>query len=349
MNKHLYDLAYQFKKTVLWKNVFEEEMFAIRLDNGEFGYCSLMGRNGEHTALAVYPGTSGLSSLRLAINRTGFRMSEVLIQNCLQCSFEKRDQFSTEELEEVLNYCRNEGLPQRAPFAQFSKHSPYCVPWIIESESDVRTIEKALEVVLALSDYLKTVTLEEAGLRGIRLEMDSESFFDDYSRTEPVTVPVYSVVDGKLHIDERVGLPAFEERKTKEPVLLDKKTVDAYKNAVNKAEGLILECGIERVDSIISGKPPYLPAMLFTVEHESGYAFLPVLGDKVDYDVDAMLEKFVGNLVASEVKPVEIRVRDYETWTLLKGFCTSCGIKLVRDSFLRMLDEVVESFNNMGF
>ena len=39
--------------------MFEEELYAVGLD-GEIGYCSLMGRNGQHAALAVYVGEQGV-------------------------------------------------------------------------------------------------------------------------------------------------------------------------------------------------------------------------------------------------------------------------------------------------
>ena len=43
----LYDIALQYKKTKLWKQLCDTELFALKLSNGEIGYCSVMGRAGR--------------------------------------------------------------------------------------------------------------------------------------------------------------------------------------------------------------------------------------------------------------------------------------------------------------
>ena len=60
MKKEYLDLAYAFRKSKIWKKIYEEELFAVRLPKArgkkkdEIGYCVIMGRNGEHLCLAVY-------------------------------------------------------------------------------------------------------------------------------------------------------------------------------------------------------------------------------------------------------------------------------------------------------
>ena len=58
----LYRLAFAYKKTKLWKKLSDGQLFAVALSDGETGYCSVMGALGEHIALALYPGASGLRS-----------------------------------------------------------------------------------------------------------------------------------------------------------------------------------------------------------------------------------------------------------------------------------------------
>ena len=64
MNKeHLFDLAFSFREKKLWKQLVEEELFAVKLSangkNDQIGYCFVMGTNGQHKAVAIYPGVAG--------------------------------------------------------------------------------------------------------------------------------------------------------------------------------------------------------------------------------------------------------------------------------------------------
>ena len=52
----LFELAFIYKKTKLWKMLWDSEIFAVSLPNGEIGYCCVMGAIGEHGALALRTG-----------------------------------------------------------------------------------------------------------------------------------------------------------------------------------------------------------------------------------------------------------------------------------------------------
>ena len=42
----LYDVAFRYKKSGLWKKLWDNEVFAIRLDGDETGYVCIMGGTG---------------------------------------------------------------------------------------------------------------------------------------------------------------------------------------------------------------------------------------------------------------------------------------------------------------
>ena len=67
---HYYDLGYAFRNSKIWKRLYEEELFAVKLPikGNPIGYCCVMGRNGEHMALAVYIGAEGFTSYRIIAN-----------------------------------------------------------------------------------------------------------------------------------------------------------------------------------------------------------------------------------------------------------------------------------------
>ena len=71
----LYDLALNYRKTKLWKALYDSEFFAVSLSNGQIGYCCVMGFLGEHIALALYIGARSLDRYRLVQKMDGREMS----------------------------------------------------------------------------------------------------------------------------------------------------------------------------------------------------------------------------------------------------------------------------------
>lgn len=109
-SEHLYSLAFAVRKTKLWKTLYDNELFAVSMSNGEIGYCSVMGALGEHLALALYIGSEGLDSYRLFQEANYMEMNVLktqefmLSQVCLQCSFESKEELSSKELDAVRKY-----------------------------------------------------------------------------------------------------------------------------------------------------------------------------------------------------------------------------------------------------
>ena len=106
ISKKLYELAFEFKKIKLWSKLYDSQVFAIELSGGEIAYCSVMGHNKEHFALAVYIGDKGWNSfLKCASDHDGFTESQyqelLYSQECLQVSFENKEMLSPEEIEGV--------------------------------------------------------------------------------------------------------------------------------------------------------------------------------------------------------------------------------------------------------
>ena len=342
---HLYDLGYAFRKAKPWKEIFEEELFAVKLGKKAIGYCSLMGRNGEHMALAVYPGAEGFTSYRKLASRAPDHVptskAELLVQDCIQCSIERRDMLDPEELDELKDYCQKTGIPFRGPFPQFTRYYPYCMPCNVNKPSDWRAIETALQVLLELTKKGKTIGKAGLGLRPVAVSLNGEEYISEEHGgfggllDDVVTIPLYSIVNGKLAA-ERIPLPPYTERKLAPPFFMDE---TAIARLMQKRHKGTLECEIIRMPEPVDGDPPYLPAVLMTIDQD-GLLLPPIAGEGPEYSPTRMLDEFISAL--GDACPKVIKVRTAETKLLLAEFCRKTKIRLVETEDMALLDDAIE-------
>lgn len=112
----LYEAAFRYKKTKLWKKMWDTDIFAVKLNSGETGYVSIMGRNGEYNALGLYIGKAGFESFRLMANLSRYSGSEfrdrelMLQQKCLQTALQNREDLRPEEVDEARAYAKKNGI-----------------------------------------------------------------------------------------------------------------------------------------------------------------------------------------------------------------------------------------------
>lgn len=351
---HLYELAYAFRKSKIWKQVFEDEVFAVKLPKkaagGKTAYCSIMGSNNEYIALAVYIGPEGFNSYRIIADtsssmNTPDSYADLLSQDCIQCSLEARDLMDPEELDALRAYTEAAGIPFRAPFPRFSRYFPYCMPWAVRKASDLHALEAVLEVVTRLPAELKKSGKAGLGLWPINVTLHDEAYvvkqlglFDDTVGDE-VTVPLFTIKDGNLVIT-RIPLPPYTERQPSAPTMIN--DIAIAKMLRNKQKG-VYECEVVRLPEPVDGKPPYIPAALMTVRGD-GTVLQPVVGADPVYDANEMLRDFLS--VLGDIYPKTIKVRTTETKVLLEEFCRRAKIRLVETEELPLMDDFIDELND---
>lgn len=336
-SKHLYDLAFAYKKTRLWKKMDDTELFAIALPDGETGYCSVMGDMGEHIALALYVGQAGLDSYRklvLGVNLMDeLDPSTMLSQNCLQCAFESREALSDEEAAAVRSYTRANGITLRGPHAwpQFLKYVPRRYPWHIQEETDWAYMEEALSAAIALSAILDGNRRRDLGFVPI---------LDD----TPAAIPLVVRQNGE-YVLLRTDLPEAAPEEWPAPPAPERKTVDKLRKLKKKG---IYQCGILWLPGFIeeSGEdqgPPQLACMLLCVDSRRHFILPvePVLGFS-DHP-ELLIQSLTESLLREKTCPSAMKVRDEETRALLENFCAAVGVLLSLDEHLPVLDDVREN------
>ena len=337
-SEKMYDLAFQYKATKLWKKLYDDEIFAVQLSDGETGYCCVMGMLGDHISLALYVGEDGYLSYRDIANGVPdpsdvIAMGELMTcQDCLQCSFENKDMLSGEELEEVRQYAKahEKQLRGKNAFPQFIKYQPGRYPWHYDTETDERRICEALSAAIELAKLLQGHTKQELQLHAIR-----EGFTE---------IPLFCH-DGDQWIVNHTTLPEAT-RKYPAPVIENEILTTKIRRMKKKGAW---ECGTMRLSTPVQDegdKAPYFPMVLLSVDRGEGYVFPPVISD--GEDAAEIANKFGSELLTTAC-PRSIRAGDDRCFAILQDLCKKVGIQLKREDHLEALDEAMqELFFGLG-
>ncbi|MCD8089703.1 MAG: hypothetical protein LUD81_03610 [Clostridiales bacterium] len=167
----LYEKALEYKKTKLWKKLSDSQLIAVEHSDGTIGYCCIMGKMGQHIALAVYPGEEGLSSLRNLYYNSPFdpiwvNREKMILQSCISCSFENMDDLHESEKKLLRTYCSSHNIRLRGKNScpKFERMQPYRVPWFLKDETDKKYMEEALGACTELSKRLEAGILSVSDL-----------------------------------------------------------------------------------------------------------------------------------------------------------------------------------------
>ena len=320
----MYELAFQYKKTKLWKKLHDTDIFAVKLSDGKIGYCCVMGMAGKENAVALYPGAQAFQSylelFELALNGMPPEAAgqDILFsQNCLQCAFENKDLLQPDELDEVKAYTKKHGITLRGAnaFPQFIRYQPYYHPWYISSELEQQYICEALEACMAMAEVLEMKGKRALGFSGYVLDAST-----------PDIPCLEKGNDG--YIVTRIPVPEEIPVEYPSPTMKNEITLARLKKMKKKGS---LECRMVRLPMPIQeseGMPPYYPAFLAAVDTNAKklYPTQPVL--YLEEQPEDCLVAFAEVLLKAEICPKAIRTNDRRTFEMLKHLCSAVEIRL---------------------
>jgi hypothetical protein len=340
----LYDIALQYKNTKLWKQLGDTELFALELSNGETGYCSVMGELGEHIALALYIGRNGLDSYRNMFEaqaaHTAMAQRELLLsQDCLQCSFENKDELCPGEIEEAMRYSKARGISYRGrkSFPQFQRYRPAHYPWRLKDKEDEQLLYEALSAALLVAAKLKEESKYYFG------------FLDDtpYNRSIP-----YLERGRRGYTLSKIDLPPRQKKYYPSPPVRDELLVARLKQ--KKKTGAVWACEVAMFPSPMSDEAadddgcienpeeaPFFPHMLLAADCKSEMIICSELVSDYDSDADKLIAA-LARIMSEHGVPSEIQVRDKRTELLLAEFAKQAGFKIIRCDDLPLLDDIEE-------
>lgn len=152
--RRLFDLANRLRKAEPWLTMSESDFFGIQMPGtGETVFVSVMGLNGEHLALAVWPTVRDLHGfLKIAYGRPGRNTMDVMCDTRqTQVTFGNKGDLLWYEKSLVERL----GLKftGRMAWPLFRNISPGWLPWAIRAD-DARWLETAMEQVLAVEEQM---------------------------------------------------------------------------------------------------------------------------------------------------------------------------------------------------
>lgn len=332
----LYQLALEYKKTRLWKSLWETEMFAVKLSGGRIGYISIMGSGGEHIALSLQIGEEAfLSFRRLAMIDTfllpPLKMHELsLQQDCMQCSLENKDMLEQQEYEDARDYFRRNGIRPsgKNSYPMFRKYAPNHFPWPLQTQEEQEDLCEALSAAIALSGLLKGKRKTSLGLKP--LEDDTEEILLLESR------------DGG-YVLGKTPLPAERPVELPKPKAGNDIALASLKKI--KRAGL-WECEIIRFLQPVQNNPeevPYFPSLLMAAKSPDGYILSVPPVKNYEEDPEELLNQFVDAMLQEKICPARIKARDERTYAFAESLCKKLKIHLEIDEDLPALDEAEEN------
>lgn len=247
--------------------MYDSDIFGVgNPENGEIGYCCVLGNEGEFYGLAVYTGTKGLQSyFRMQSDENiNDKFSAWYIHDCLSMLFADRKKMPEEELQMIKQL----GLKIRGENAYplFRNFLPGYCPWLLNRGEAIyltQVVQQALIVCERCKDDKKSLWL--GGL-------------DHYLVRMP---------------ENQQGIIAWENEYYKSPSLKieekriewDEMRIQKIKDAFQSSDS-ILEIGFFYSPEPIreSDERPYFPYVCFIIEQNLGVVVSFSIGHPCDFD-----------------------------------------------------------------
>ncbi len=333
----LYGLAFEYKKTRLWKVLGDMEVFAVKLSADRIGYISIMGQAGGYCALGLFIGDKGFNSFRTIAATDPETLSlreyheHILQHECLQCAFEGKDQLSEEEREEAKVYARSHGvrISGKNAYPHFMKYQPNCCPWHLQTEQEVEDLCEALAAAIEMGRLLEERTADALGLRAVDGSTKEILMLEHQEQ-------VWEMGKTLLPIEKPKEVPAPK---------ISNEIAAARLRKVKKAG--IWECEIIRFPQPVQNSPeevPVFPALLLAVESSTGYILQVPPVENYENEPEELLNLFVEALLKEEIRPIEIKARDERMYFFAKDLCDKLKAAISIEEELPSLDEAEDDF-----
>lgn len=322
----LYQAAIAFQQAAPWDLMTNEDLFAVENpDDGEMGYCSVLGSAALEFGLGVFLGAEGYDRYAglIAHEVDPEDLEEALMTRSISLLYADRENLGKQDRDMI----RSLGLRFRGRNAWplFQSQQPGYAPWFLD-KGEMLFLTTAIEQALAVADEIRSGRLDP-------LERESENLvLARYHR------------GGRWHEEWR-KLP--DRRNTPEHASQGINAVEqAELHLLRKRAGRL--SGRWELDIFILPTPigqaperPYYPLCFLAMERQEGL----IVGTSTTepwLDLSQKQDQVVSMLTKAKHLPAEVRVTSHKVREVVEPITNILGIKL-RVGAVPMLEETKAS------
>lgn len=340
MDKDLITAALHFRRCALFETLNDCQIFAVKLPDGQTGYCCCMGNGGQHFALALYRGDEGFSTYLNSINfrqhidpldmfesQMTFHAINCDFENATDCVTGKDERAAIKQIaaEEGIKMCRPKGWPDFHVMAGATQYIG------IPEEADRHDMTLALQAGCEVAHKIEGLDYIQIAALG---------FEDSYATDKGgKVIPLLSIRPDGSWVWGKTTTPPLTEKKFTTPVFNNPSAI--FKIRAMKHQGTYECCVAHSPVPIADGDMRYSPIDLLTVIDPQGFPpFIPAfIREQKGWETE-ILDSFATEIINSGMCPTCINTDNEQTYTLLKDFCEKTGIKLNRIAHATLVREM---------
>ena len=337
--KNLYAAALAFEEIEPWEWMSDIDVFGVQNpEDGEIGYCCVLGELGEVLGLVVYLGTEGLEQHRKIQSgklRTG-SPEFIYSQHCLTAWFSDRNELDKTDLKVVkqlgLKFHGGNAWPQ------FRSFQPGYYPWhLTESEARYLTLslEQAREIALCLEKDPDWLSAPSASHYLVRVPIDEPSQLGKVHESSTAAQPSMGQQLLFEPFDEPHGRQWKNEWLKPAPLTqarvrvfsIDEVRLQRIKNTSQARHG------IWEVDAFYTPNPvdgdnrPFFPYTFLCADHESGFIFDTVIAEPSRWQTE-FCKAFLEGIETHKLVPNTLWLRKEELRELFEPLAAWLGIDM---------------------
>lgn len=327
----LIDQALAFAQAEPWTWMDDGQVIGVvHPDSGEKGYCSIMGRESNFKAIALYPGRQGWwSYLQLSHEEADRDANEIMYkQRCIVLSFEPSEQADADDLA-LLKHAGLGRLADGALIPSFRSYQPGFVPGSpgpAEFEWLLFALPQALlaaQEVYAGHHVIPENGLNKAGEMLFRTQSPSGGWQSEWLKPDPSADFSPPTIQLEAELAQGVrALPASAEIWLMEEFYLP-----------------------EPADDPDGGRAFFPRSVVFMDMESQEFRGLTLLHP--DNWPDGAGESMVEMIFNQGRRPAQIVVSKRDSFILMKPFCASTGIAINLDQAIDILPDLREAVLEM--
>lgn len=340
--------AFDYRRTELWNELDDSDVFATMLSNGKVVYCAVLGNNARHYGLGLYIGEKGFSTYLRMVEADDLSLEEwqhlAMTFDYINTDFEDEEGeenfLDDDEKTLIRDYALRKGLiisPDHG-WPDFSRLRPGKSPYGIKDPQEAKWMTEALKAAVEVANKVQSEGTEAAGF-----DHGGEYAGREGGKPIPLLTPL---ADGGYQWSQ-IRTPKYVPEAYPNPDYMDDGRLEQLDDIKKKS---VWQCRVTYLSSAIESDldgVPYFPLTLIAVDKTSGKVpMMPIMMEETITDDTVILDRFADMMIKTEQVPRTIEVSDRRTYLLLEDFCVQEDINLNMVSDTPVLDAVMFSLEH---